>query len=138
MKTEKKDKTQTGTSRNVEKWDKTEQNTSQKKQWNKEGETEEDGGRETNTDRVHVFHHAICEALINVSLSLQRRLLAETPRPPHLPPSWILPLADTIPPPAVATSAAAAGNAEKTEVKCEILIASRARECVCVFQPHSM
>lgn len=49
------------------------------------------------TDRVHVFHHAICEALINVSLSLQHRLLAETlqpvlshPLPPSLHLSFLL------------------------------------------------
>ena len=79
---------------------------------------EEDSGGEMNTGRVHVFHHAICEALINVSLSLQRRLLAETlrlvlshPLPPPSSPSWVplsLPTssssADTIPPPRVATS----------------------------------
>lgn len=101
----------------MEKWNETEQNTNQKKQ--SETEKEEDSGGEMNTGRVHVFHHAICEALINVSLSLQRRLLAETlrlvlshPLPPPSSPSWV-PLslsprppssADTIPPPRVATS----------------------------------
>lgn len=98
----------------MEKWIETKKCSNQKKQSKKE---KKDSGRAMKTDRVHVFHHAICEALINVSLSLQHRLLAETlqpvlshPLPPslhlsflHL--SFLLPReflsissADTIPP----------------------------------------
>lgn len=131
------------------KWDETEQNTNQKKQSKKEEQTEEeeDSGREMNTDRVHVFHHAICEALINVSLSLQRRLLAETLRLVSSPssssllllsPSWIpLFLLRWHNP---SSCGAMSGRPQVTlrnsvrvtEVKCEILIA-RACVCLCVL-----
>lgn len=131
------------------KWDETEQNTNQKKQSKKEEQTEEeeDSGREMNTDRVHVFHHAICEALINVSLSLQRRLLAETLRLVSSPssssllllsPSWIpLFLLRWHNP---SSCGAMSGRPQvtlrnsvrETEVKCEILIA-RAFVCLCVL-----
>lgn len=126
-------------------------------------EEEKDSGREMNTDRVHVFHHAICAALINVSLSLQRRLLAETlqlvlshPRPPSSSSPLLLrsppmdpslsPFADTIPP----SSGAISRNVSRLQVtvrnSCERARlnprSSQKTICVCVcvyaFPPHSM
>lgn len=109
-----------------------------------------DSGRAMKTDRVHVFHHAICEALINVSLSLQHRLLAETlqpvlshPLPPSLhlsfllyPPSFFLlppeflsiSSADTIPP---SSGAISRNGRRRLQVKVRNLPA-------CVFQREAL
>lgn len=121
------------------KWNETEQNSNQKKQSKKEGQTEEeDSGREMNTNRVHVFHHAICEALINVSVSLERQLHAGILRLLSSSSSSLLlssslpygfsssPCADTVPPPAVQCQSGCRQCREMVcecanEVKCEIL-----------------